>query len=105
MPFNELNSVEHFVIHRLSGVNLNQVKGGQVAEAAAPYGYTWEYVPAETLGRELTEVLLEKELKQSLIRLNPSIHQNPDYADEVIRKLRSILITVSNVGLVRANAP
>jgi hypothetical protein len=24
MPFNELNSVEHFLIHQLSGVNLNQ---------------------------------------------------------------------------------
>lgn len=103
MPFNELNSVEHFVIHRLSGVNLNQVKSGQVAEAAAPYGYTWEYVPAEVLSRDSSEVLLEKELKESLIHLNPSIRQNPDYANEVIRKLRSIIIAVSNVGLVRAN--
>jgi len=104
MAFNELNSVEHFVIHQLSGVNLNDVKNGQVAETPIHYGANkWRYVPAELLGRDITEVLLEKELKSSLIRLNPSIEKNPDYADEVIRKLRSILITVSNVGLVRAN--
>ncbi|WP_235299677.1 type I restriction endonuclease subunit R [Portibacter marinus] len=104
MAFNELNSVEHFVIHQLSGVNLNDVKNGQVAENPVHYGANkWRYVPAEVLGRDITEVLLEKELKTSLIRLNPSIEKNPDFADEVIRKLRAILITVSNVGLVRAN--
>lgn len=30
MAFNELNSVEHYIIHQLSGINLNIVE--QVAE-------------------------------------------------------------------------
>ena len=42
-------------------------------------------------------------LKPALCKLNPSIASNPERADEVINKLRAILITVNNVGLVRAN--
>lgn len=105
MPFNELNSVENFIIHKLTGVNLNDVYNGIVKEDPVSYGnqIKWRYLQSELLPRELTDVLLEKELKESLCRLNPSIAANPELANEVIHKLRAILITVNNVGLVRAN--
>ena len=105
MGFNELNTVEHFFIHKLTGVNLNEMRQGNVVEEPMePYDTVkWRYVPAELLKRDITEVLLEKELKASLCKLNPDIERNPEHADEVIRKLRAILITVANVGLVRAN--
>lgn len=105
MSFNELNSVEYFFIHRLTGVNLNSVQSGSASEEPIPAYDTvkWRYVSSELLKRDITEVLLEKELKETLCRLNPDIQNNPDNADEVIRKLRAILITVANVGLVRAN--
>ena len=105
MTFNELNSVEYFIIRQLTGINLNQVQHGMVKEDVAPYGDNakWEYVQPELLLREITDVFLEKELKESLIRLNPAIKANPERAEEVIHKLRAILITVGNVGLVRAN--
>ena len=105
MSFNELNSVEHFIIHQLTGVNLNSIKDGMVREDSVPYGgqVKWQYVQSEMLHRDVTEVLLEKELKESLCKLNPTIAANPDHANEVIHKLRAILITVNNVGLVRAN--
>jgi len=32
MTFNEKNSVEHFIIHNLTGVNLNNARGGMVKE-------------------------------------------------------------------------
>jgi len=102
--FNELNSVEHFIIHYLTGVNLNNVRGGMVK--AEPVGYgdaKWKYVQSELLQREITDVLVEKELTEALCRLNPEIAAQPERADEVIRKLRAILISVGNVGLVRAN--
>jgi hypothetical protein len=38
MTFNELNSVEHFMIHSLTGVNLNNVHSGMVKEK--PVGCT-----------------------------------------------------------------
>ncbi|HTA27387.1 MAG TPA: type I restriction endonuclease, partial [Bacteroidia bacterium] len=105
MSFNELNSVEHFIIHRLTGVNLNKVHSGSVVqEPITEYDTVqWKYLESDLLQREITDVLLEKELKESLCRLNPEIAAQPDRADEVIHKLRAILITVSNVGLVRAN--
>jgi type I restriction enzyme R subunit len=105
MKFNELNSVEYFFIHRLTGVNLNEEKSEyKIKESISIYGdYKWRYVPGELLNRDITDVLLEDELKKSLCRLNPDIERHPENADEVIRKLRAILITVANVGLVRAN--
>ena len=47
--------------------------------------------------------MVESELKEALIRLNPDIAVKPELADEVIYKLRAILITVNQVGLVKAN--
>ena len=101
MPFNEINSVENFVIKTMTGVNLNNT--GTVHESATPYGAQWIYTPASELSREITEVLIETELKQALIDLNPEIKAQPERADEVIYKLRSILLSVNSTGLVRAN--
>lgn len=100
MAFTELNSVEHYIIHQMSGINLNQ---GQVAETPKSYGTQWQYVSAEELNRGVNEVLIDAELKKALLRLNPEIGKNPSLADEVIYKLRAILISVNQVGLVKAN--
>ncbi|MFP4025041.1 MAG: type I restriction endonuclease subunit R [Thiohalospira sp.] len=100
MTFTELNSVEYFIIKQLSGVNLLDKS---IQEPQTEYGQQWKYIPAEQLQREITEVLLESALRDALIRLNPDIEANPERADEVIHKLRAILISVSHSGLVRAN--
>lgn len=103
MAFNELNSVEHYIVHQLSGVDLNK-DGPVVAETAGQgYGTKWRYQSAEQLGRGVNEVLVESELKAALIRLNPEIAARSELADEVIYKLRAILISVNQVGLVKAN--
>jgi type I restriction enzyme, R subunit len=104
MPFNEQNTVEHFIIHQLTGINLNAVQDNMVKQKELTYGSLgWKYVQADLLQREITDVFLEKELKEALCRLNPDIAAQPDKAEEVIHKLRAILITVNNVGLVRSN--
>ncbi|MCB0536224.1 MAG: HsdR family type I site-specific deoxyribonuclease [Bacteroidetes bacterium] len=100
MGFNELNSVEHYIIHQLTGVNLNN---NTVAEPKAGYGAQWQFVSPNDLQRSVNEVLLEQELKDALIRLNPEITAQPELADEVIYKLRAVLIAVNQVGLVKAN--
>ena len=100
MGFNELNSVEHFIIHQLSGVNLN---ADGVAEGQATYGAQWQYRSPDDLDRGVNEVLVESELRRALILINPEIQENPELADEVIYKLRAILISVNQTGLVRAN--
>lgn len=100
MPFNELNTVEHYIIQQLSGVNLNHADW---AEEKGTYGLQWHYQPASELKRSVNEVLVESELRDALIRINPEIAQQPERADEVIYKLRAILLMVNQVGLVKAN--
>lgn len=101
MAFNELNSVEYYIIHQLSGVNLNSTNS--LSESKSSYGAEWKHVSSLELNRSVNEVLLESELKTSLIRLNPVIAKNQELADEVIYKLRAILLSVNQVGLVKAN--
>lgn len=100
MAFNELNSVEHYIIHQLSGVNLNTTG---VQEGRSGYRAQWVYKAANDIPRGVNEVLVEPELKDALIRLNPEIRQNPALADEVIYKLRAVLLMVNQVGLVKCN--
>lgn len=101
MGFTELNSVEHYIINQLTGVNLNQ---GQVAETPLqPYGAEWQFQSPEKLGRGVNEVMVESQVKDALLRLNPEIQARPEFADEVIYKLRAILISVNQIGLVKAN--
>jgi type I restriction enzyme R subunit len=106
MSFNELNSVEHYIIQKLSGVNLNATDptSSVVKEGAAIYGsFPWQYRSSEALNRPTDQVLLEGELRQALIRINPEITANPDLAEQVIYKLRAIFIAAHQIGLVRAN--
>lgn len=100
MRFNELNSVEHYIIYQLCGVNLNS---NDVQEPKVGYGAQWQYKSADDLNRSVNEVLMEQELKDALIRLNPEIAAKHEFADEVIYKLRAILISVNQIGLVKAN--
>lgn len=99
MSFTELNSVEYYIIHKLSGLNLNT----GISEPLDSYGLQWKYQSSAELNRSVNEVMLEQELKMALIRLNPEISANHALADEVIYKLRAILISVNQVGLVKAN--
>jgi type I restriction enzyme R subunit len=46
MSFNELNSVEHYIIHQLCGVNLNN---NTIAEPKDPYSIQWTYKTANEL--------------------------------------------------------
>ena len=98
MTFNELNTVEYYIIQKLSGVNLNSVAGDD-----KPNIKPWLYKSSDNLNREPKDILFEEKLKEALILLNPEINNKPELADEVIYKLRAILISVNQVGLVKAN--
>jgi len=78
MTFNEQNTIEQYVISKLTG---------------------YKFVT----GADEGEVIIEKMLKDALIRINPEIRSLPERADEVIYKLRAIFLSVHDVGLVRAN--
>lgn len=85
MPqFNEDNTVEQLFIDTLK-------KNG------------WKYISADQLPRDLTDVMVEPMVKEALIRLNPEIAEDPDRADEVIYKLRTMLQPFPNANLVAQN--
>jgi len=57
----------------------------------------------EEIEKNRKSLEVEKMLKEALICLNPEIRDLPERADEVIYKLRAILLSVRDIGLVRAN--
>lgn len=63
----------------------------------------WRYVPSEELPRDFSDVLVEPMVKDALIRLNPCIAEDPTRADEVIYKIRSLILTVQSNNLVAQN--
>ena len=63
----------------------------------------WKYIPAEQLPRLYSDVLVEPMVKSALIRLNPEIAAEPSRADEVIYKLRSLILSVQPHKIGRAH--
>ena len=100
--FNEENTVEQMVLDTIcKGVTSNMI-----AEERACYGgeiKSWRFITAEELPRQYSDVLVESMVRDALIRLNPEINAQPDRADEVLYRLRTIPLSVRNEGLVRAN--
>jgi type I restriction enzyme R subunit len=84
MTFNESNTVEALIRDRL-------IASG------------WTFVPPRDLRRQVDEVMLVEQVRGALIRLNPEIAAVPDRADDVIYRLRAILLGVRTDGLVKAN--
>ena len=100
--FNEENTVEQMVLDTLGG----SAPGGVVSEERERYAggvEGWRFVPAEQLPRGYSDVLVETMVRDALIRLNPEISADPDRADEVLYRLRTIPLAVQGEGLVRAN--
>ena len=82
--FNEENSVENYVRDLL-------IEKG------------WTYVPYDKLERKETDVLVEKQVTDALIKLNPTIAEDPDRAEEVLYRLRAIILSARVTGLIKAN--
>lgn len=84
MVFNEQNTVEDYIRDLL-------VKMG------------WKYIPKDKLPRQDADVLVEEHLREALIKLNPEIAEKPERADEILYRLRAIMISVRGTGIVKTN--
>ena len=90
MTFNEQNTIENAL--RASLLTLPD--------------HHWTYIPGESLvlyGKQVQDVFVDTWLKEALCKLNKPIQANPDLADEVIHRLRGMLLEASYSGLIRAN--
>ena len=105
--FNESNTVEAYVRDLLAGpikaVLANTAQEPQASYGPSPKGIGWRYAAPAEVPRQIQEVLVEPWLRDALIRLNPEIATDPDRADEVLYKLRAIVLSVRSDGLIRAN--
>ena len=107
MPFNESNTVEAYLYDLLSGptkpVAVNVVQAPESDYGRTHKGLGWRRVSRVDIPRQTQEVLVERWVRESLIRLNPEIAAQPDRADEVLYKLRAIILSVRSDGVIRAN--
>ena len=105
MTFTESNTVEALVRDILcGGVTHHTAAGpGLARRHGALSGLGWHFIESQHLPRQAHEVLVEDHLHQALIRLNPEIAAQPDRADDVLYRLRAILMGVRTDGVVRAN--
>ena len=85
--FNEQTVTENGIIERLK--NLNVLK--------------WDYCHGESLPKQAHDIFVDIWLKDALCSLNSDIGKNPDYADDVIYKIRGLLQEAKHTGLVKAN--
>ena len=105
--FNESNTVEAYVRDLLAGpikaAPANTAQEPHANYGPSPKGIGWRYAAPAEVPRQIQEVLVESWLRDALIRLNPEIAAQPDRADEVLYKLRAIVLSVRSDGLIRAN--
>ncbi|HDR9874825.1 TPA: HsdR family type I site-specific deoxyribonuclease [Burkholderia cenocepacia] len=105
--FNEANTVEAYVRDLIAGPTktapANTVQEHQAGFGPCPKGIGWRYAAPAEVPRQIQEVLVEPWLREALIHLNPWIAAQPDRADEVLYKLRAIVLSVRSDGLIRAN--
>jgi type I restriction enzyme R subunit len=66
-------------------------------------GIGWTPVAAQDLARGETQALVESEVVEALLRLNPKIAAKPERVDEILPRLRATVLAVADEGLVRAN--
>ena len=107
--FTEQSTVENLIRDTLCGAPPAERAGAAEPREAyiplgrSPHGVGWHYVPVLALHRRINEVFVEEFARAALIRLNPAIAARPERAEEVIYKLRAIVLAVRSDGLIRAN--
>ena len=63
----------------------------------------WRFVEGVHLPRAFDDVMVEDEVLATLIRLNPVIAEHSERAQDVLTRLRAVLLSPANDGLVAAN--
>ncbi len=63
----------------------------------------WVQAEDETLGRPFESVFLTDDVTNALLALNPKIAKVPGRVEEVVSKLRAVLLGVRNDGLIPSN--
>lgn len=87
----------------MSGGGFSETSTVQAAIVEQLVNLGWTHIPGRDLPRALDGVLIEDHVLGALMRLNPMIAEDPGRADEVVPKIRAVLLSAVNDGLVAAN--
>jgi type I restriction enzyme, R subunit len=103
--FNEANTVEELLRAILCGpvIHHTDVGPGLARRSGKISGLGWHFLSAAHVPRQSHDTFVEFWLRDALVRLNPEIAAEPDRADEVLYKLRAIVLSVRSDGLIKAN--
>jgi type I restriction enzyme R subunit len=63
----------------------------------------WQHVRGCDLQRDLIDVLIEADVIEALVKLNPVIAEKPERVNEVLPSIRAAVLSVQDEGLVGAN--
>ncbi|WP_437298189.1 type I restriction endonuclease subunit R [Sorangium sp. So ce426] len=105
MTFTESSTVENLIRDLLCGsVTHHTAIGVGLARKRGEFsGLGWHYLAPANIPRQPHQIFVEDWIRDALIRLNPEIAAVPDRADEVLYKLRAIVLAVRSDGLLKAN--
>ena len=100
MTFNEANTVEAFLRDILSGTPTAKDHARALLHG---YGLGWTFLSVDEVPRKVGDAFVESFIQAALVKLNPEIAAEPERADEVLHKLRTIVLGVRGGGLISAN--
>lgn len=105
MSFTESSTVENLLRDLLCGGVTHHTSAGPgfARRNGEVSGLGWHYIAPADIPRMPHQVLVEDWVRDALVRLNPEIAVDPDRADEVLYKLRAIVLAVRSDGLLKAN--
>lgn len=105
MTFTEASTVENLIRDLLCGAITHYTAAGPglARRSGGLSGLGWHYLAPASVPRQPHEAFAEDWIRDALIRLNPEIAAVHDRADEVLYKLRAIVLSVRSDGLIKAN--
>lgn len=105
MSFTEASTIENLLRDLLCGgiTHHTSVGAGLARRGGRLSGLGWHFLDPGEIPRQLHDLFVEDWIRDALIRLNPEMAAVPDCVDEVLYKLRAIVLSVRSDGLLKAN--
>jgi type I restriction enzyme R subunit len=106
MTFNESNTAEAHLRDLLCGpasARATQLSPGFARLGGRVAGLGWHFIGPADLSRQPQEVLVGSQLSDALIRLNPAMAASPSRVEDVLYRLRAIIMSARSDGLVKTN--
>jgi type I restriction enzyme, R subunit len=105
MTFTESTTTESLLRDLLTGgISKHSSAGPGLARKSGKLaGLGWHFLSPRNIPRQYHDAFVEDFVRDALVGLNPEIAAQPDRADEVLYRLRAIVLAVRSDGLIKTN--